>query len=149
MKGTSIALLGLSLGLSACASGSKKISEQQAQIATRESRANALAAQVRDKDAKIAAVEAEKAELDGKAKELDGKAAAAQAQVDSLQQSNKQLSKSLEANQGDMAGQLKQADRGEGQAGLLPAEVTRERAVERQRLLAATGSLPQAPGGGS
>jgi chemotaxis protein MotB len=138
MKRTSIALLGLAVGLSACASGNKKISEQQAQIASLESRANLLTGQGLEKDQKLAAVEAEKAELDGKVKELEGKVAAAQAQIDSLQQSNKALSKSLEANQGDMGAQLKQAIEEKDKLAKRLNEVSRERgAVERQRASAA------------
>ena len=134
MKSTTLALLGLIAAVSACGSANKKISEQQAELASLESKANLLTAQGLEKDQKLAAAETEKAELDGKLKELESKVAAAQSQIDSLQQSNQALSKSLEADKGDLGGQLKTAVEEKDKAAKQVFQLSKEKgALERQR----------------
>ena len=105
MNRNAVFLLSISLAVSGCAGA--KLKAQQARIDSLESESRDLAGQLTDKVALVEALQAEKADLEGKVSDAEQKLAFAQAHVDSLAQSNKELSDSLQADQGQRAIRVK------------------------------------------
>lgn len=92
-------LLAVSGSLAAC--GGAQIKEQQVQIGQ-------LQGQLKERQKKVSELEAVKEEVEGKAADLGQKLKAAEDRIQALTKSNQDLSKALESNKGQLAGQIKE-----------------------------------------
>lgn len=113
--------------LGSCASG--KLKQRAAEIDRLKLQNNGLAGDVKKRDEKIAMLEGAKRDLEGKTHELGDKLKASQTQIDSLTQSNKDLSGSMEANKSELALKVKELVAAKDELSRKLAEAQKESAV--------------------
>lgn len=133
MTKKSLLLLLVCLAATACAGG--RLKEQQALIERCQTESGKLRGELSETADKALACDTEKAELEGRLSDLGGKLKAADERASSLLKSNKDLSKSLEANKGELQGKVKELVAEKDELGRRLSEAQKEKIVAERSIL--------------
>ncbi len=120
-------MFGICFALASCAGDKLKIRENE--IGVLKAERGKLDSQIKNRDELIAALENTQQDLGGKINELSEKLKATQTQADSLTQSNKDLSRSIEAGKGELSIKIKELITAKDELGRKLAEAQKEKAA--------------------